>query len=140
MIMNIAVMRRRRRINNCCNSRAGSVKYYSLQPLQDVTLNTNDENSVINPGTFEQADERFFYIKRRGSNYAFKAIHNGSEYINSIKISLFSVSNNVAETIFHVHRTTLWNADLSWKVPFVYNVFLSFTSTYLMLIKKIAQL
>jgi hypothetical protein len=85
MIMNIAVMR----INNCFNSRAGSVKYYSLQPLLDVPLSTNDENLEAYQGTFEQADERFFYIKASGSNVAFKAIHNGSEYINSIKALYF---------------------------------------------------
>jgi len=85
MIMIIAVMRRRR-INNYCNSRAGSVTCYSLQPLQDKTLKTNNLNSLENPWTFTKADERFFYFKTWGSNVAFEAMHNGSEYMNSIKI------------------------------------------------------
>jgi len=86
MIMIIAVMRRRRRKNNYCNSRAGSVKCYSLQPLKDETLKTNNLNSSENPLTFTKADERFFYLKSSGSSFAFEAMHNGSEYMNSIKI------------------------------------------------------
>jgi hypothetical protein len=80
MIMIIAVMRRRR-INNCCNSRAGSVKCYPLQPLQNLTLNTNDVNSLENSKKFKKADERFFYIKKYDSNVAFEAMHDGSEYM-----------------------------------------------------------
>jgi hypothetical protein len=85
MIMIIAVMRRRR-INNYCNSRAESVTCYSLQPLHDETLKTNNLNSSENPRTFTKADERFFYFKASGSNVAFEAMHNGSEYMNSIEI------------------------------------------------------
>jgi hypothetical protein len=84
MIMIIEVMRRRR-INNYCNSRAGSVTCYSLQPLHK-TLKTNNLNSSENPRTFTKADERFFYFKAWGSNVAFETMHNGSEYMNSIKI------------------------------------------------------
>jgi len=85
MIMIIAVMRRRR-INNYCNSGAESVKCYSLQPLHDETLKTNNLNSSENPRTFTKADERFFYLKALGSNVAFEAMHNGSEYMNSIEL------------------------------------------------------
>jgi hypothetical protein len=91
MIMIIAVMRRRR-INNYCNSRAESVTCYPLQPLHDETLKTNNLNSSENPLSFTKADERFFYFRTLGSSrVAFKAMHNGSKYTNSIEICFFAV-------------------------------------------------
>jgi len=84
MIMIIAVMRRRR-INNYCNNKAESVTCYSLQPLRDECLQTNNLNTLEDPMKFTKADERFFYFKEPGTNVAFEAMHNGSECINSIK-------------------------------------------------------
>jgi hypothetical protein len=60
-----------------------------VQTLKDMTLNTNNLNSLEDPMMFTKADERFFYLKASGSNVAFQAMQNGSECINSVEKIIF---------------------------------------------------